>query len=142
LDRGRRFQPPAMASQGIHITAIQKSILKQLGQPPQTLGPNQWNIFVGQTDLTAGVLSFRLDALCWNIVELRQKTDVTASLFEFLQAISIFRGTIAVAPIVGIQQKVSEKKRPFTLDVLEELELTGLVVQTAGVFQHRLVAIP
>src|SRR5258708_26477909 len=136
LDRGRRFQPPAMASQGIHITAIQKSILKQLGQPPQTLGPNQWNIFVGQTDLTAGVLSFRLDALCWNIVELRQKTDVTASFVEFFQATSIFRGTIAVAPIVGIQQKVSEKTNPFTLYMLVSLMLSDILFHTAMCTHH------
>ena len=131
-----------MASQGIHLAAIQKSILEHLGQPPWTLGPNQGNIFIGQTDLTAGVVSFRLDALGWNVVEFRQETNVTVSLFEFLQATAIFRGTLALAPIIGIQQKVGEKKRPFALDVLEELELTGLVVQTVGVFQDGLVAVP
>ena len=43
---------------------------------------------------------------------------------------------------MGVQKKVSEKEGPFTLDVLKKLQLTGLVVQTAGVLQDRLMAVP
>ena len=51
-----------MASQRIDVTAIQETVVEHLGQPPETLRPNQGNILIRKAVLAARICLFRFDA--------------------------------------------------------------------------------
>jgi len=141
LDSNRRFRPLTMASQWIQIAALEKTILQHLTQPPETLCPDQRNILVGQACLAAGIFLFRLDAGGGNVVEFRQKSDAVAFLFKPLQACAIFGGNLTFTAIMCVEKQVSEEKRPLAFDVLENLQLARLVVESIGVFKDGLMSI-
>src|SRR4029077_226838 len=99
------------------------------------------HIFIRQSLLAARIGLLGLDAGSGNIVKLRQQTDPIVLLLEREKTTAIVSRQLGIVAIMGIQKEIRKEEWPLTLDVLEDLKLARLVMQTAVIFQDRLMPI-
>ena len=114
---------------------------QQIRQPGEALGPEQGDVLVGHPDLAAGLAPLGLDQPSRHKVELRQQGLPVDRDAQLRQCLAPLAGFVPAVLAAGGDQLVGEKQGPLAFDVLELGQLLPLVVESAHVLQHGLMAV-